>query len=148
MGLFAAPFAALIGLLVVSHQVQGDKSHAYGVYGDLLVVLLALSLAMLAFAWFRKRLFLGIVMALYGLTVFNLKYWGFGFPFLLGGAWLLVRAYRAQRAVREAGGDAPGGGNTAQRNGNGRTTPNKRYTPPSGSKRSSPRDSGKDPRAG
>ena len=46
-------------------------------------------------------------MALYGLAVFNLHYWGFGVPFILVGAWLLVRAYRLQRDLREATGDAP-----------------------------------------
>ena len=50
---------------------------------------------MLATAWWRKRLYLGIVMALYGLTVFNLHYWGFGIPYLLCAGWWIVRAYRA-----------------------------------------------------
>ena len=42
--------------------------------------------------------------ALYGLAVFNLHWWGFGVPFVLVGAWYLVRAYRAQRALKEATG--------------------------------------------
>ena len=62
---------------------------------------------MLAFAWFRKRLYLGMVIALYGLAVFNLHYWGFGIPFVMAGAWLLVRAYRLQRDLRVATGDLP-----------------------------------------
>ena len=41
-----------------------------------------------------------MVMALYGLAVFNLHYWGFGVPFILAGAWLLVRAYRLQRDLQ------------------------------------------------
>jgi hypothetical protein len=71
-------------------------------YHDLEGVLLGLSILMLVTALLRKRLYLGIVMALYGLAVFNLHYWGFGFPFVMAGAWLLVRAYRLQRDLREA----------------------------------------------
>jgi len=33
---------------------------------------------MLVSAMLRKRVFLGIVTALYGLAIFNLHYWGFG----------------------------------------------------------------------
>jgi hypothetical protein len=57
-------------------------------------------------------------MALYGLSIFNLHFWGFGIPFILAGAWLLVRAYRFQQKLKEA--------NTS-------TTArleSKRYTPP------------------
>ena len=83
-----------------------NKAHvAQSVYTELLLVLLALAVVMLVTAWFRKRLYLGVAMALYGLAVFNLKYWGFGVPFLLFGAWLMVRSYRAQKALREATGD-------------------------------------------
>ena len=57
---------------------------------------------MLVSAMLRKRVFLGIVTALYGLAIFNLHYWGFGVPFILVSAWLLVRAYRLQRDLREA----------------------------------------------
>src|SRR5665213_2930437 len=82
---------------------------------------------MLGSAWFRKRLFLGIACALYGLSVFNLHYWGFGVPFLLIGSWYLVRAYRFQQKLKLAKADDPPSGpggpvRTAQ--------PNKRYTPP------------------
>jgi hypothetical protein len=73
--------------------------------------------------------------------VFNLHYWGFGVPFILGGAWLLVRAYRLQRDLREATGEVasrrgrPSGGTpsratVAQRN--------KRYAPPAPSPKPSP----------
>jgi hypothetical protein len=71
-------------------------------YHDLGAVLIGLSVLVLVVAMFRKRLYLGISMALYGLAVFNLHYWGFGVPFIMGGAWLLVRAYRLQRDLREA----------------------------------------------
>ena len=50
----------------------------------------------------RKRLFHGIAMALFGLAVFNLHYWGFGVPFFLVGAWYLVRAYRLEQALKRA----------------------------------------------
>jgi len=117
VGLLAAPFAAAIGFLVISALIVNDppallrsgqlnKLHvAVSLYYDLGAVLLALSVLILATAMLRKRLFLGIVMALYGLAVFNLHYWGFGIPFIMGGAWLLVRAYRLQRDLREATGD-------------------------------------------
>lgn len=140
VGLFAAPCAALIGLLVIGDLNSHNKLNvASSVYTELLLVLLAMAVLMLAFAWFRKRLFLGMVMALYGLAIFNLKYWGFGIPFLIGGAWLLVRAYRVQRALREATGD-PAGGAKKSGSGNGSRPaprPSKRYTPPSAPKRSS-----------
>ena len=53
-------------------------------------------------AWFRKRLLLGIASALYGLSFFNLHYWGFGVPFILIGSWYLVRAYRLQQKLKLA----------------------------------------------
>ena len=58
--------------------------------------------AILVASLLRKRLFQGITMALYGLAVFNLRFWGFGVPFLLAGAWYLVRAYRLQQALKRA----------------------------------------------
>jgi hypothetical protein len=85
-----------------------NKLHvSVSLYHELEVVLLVLSVLMLITGWARKRLYLGMVMALYGLAVFNLHYWGFGIPFLMFGAWLLVRAYRTQQAVKNAGGGAP-----------------------------------------
>jgi hypothetical protein len=66
-----------------------------------------MSVLMLVTAMLRKRMFLGIFAALYGLAIFNLHYWGFGVPFVMVGAWLLVRSYRLQRELREATGEAP-----------------------------------------
>ena len=91
-----------------------------------------MSVLILVSSLLRKRLFQGITMALFGLAVFNLRFWGFGVPFLLAGAWYLVRAYRLQQALKRAQGDAP---SPPPRNGsrpaNGaRPRPNKRYTPP------------------
>jgi hypothetical protein len=139
LGLLAAPLAAALGILVINLLIAHDptatlangqanaKHVSLSLYHELDAVLLVLSVLMLAMAWFRKRLFLGMVMALYGLAVFNLHYWGFGIPFVLGGSWLLVRAYRAQKDLRLATGDLPSG-----RNGTSSIRPkaNKRYTPP------------------
>ncbi len=142
VGLLGAPFAAAISLLVYGAFVAHDpaaysknglpdtKHVALSLYADLLGVLLVLAVAMLVTAWFRKRLFLGCAMGLYGLAVFNMHYWGFGVPYVLFGAWLIVRAYRAQRALREATSPAVPGGAAPL------TVPSasKRYTPP-GSRR-------------
>jgi hypothetical protein len=62
---------------------------------------------------------------LYGLAVFNLHYWGFGVPFLLVGAWYLVRAYRFQQELKKTEVGTP----RARANG-ARPRSNKRYTPP------------------
>ena len=78
-------------------------------------------------------MFLGIALALYGLAVFNLHYWGFGVPFLLAGAWYLVRAYRLKQELKRVGGSgASSGGRTRQISAasGARPRPNKRYTPP------------------
>jgi len=130
IGLIAAPLAAAIGVLVLDALVRNaTKLHqSTGVYNSLMLVLVGLSVLMMAFAWFRKRLYLGMVLALYGLTIFNLHYWGFGIPFVLAGAWYLVRAYRLSRSLKEATegvqvmGRGPAGGS--------RPRPNRRYTPP------------------
>jgi hypothetical protein len=148
MGLVAAPVAAAIGILVISTLIvndpparlkngQIDTLHvSLSLYHDLGGVILALSILMLVTAMWRKRLYLGIVTALYGLAIFNLHYWGFGVPFILLSAWLLVRAYRLQRDLREAtvgnlsGSERQGGGSPTQRS---TPRPNRRYTPPSSS---------------
>jgi hypothetical protein len=138
-GLIAAPLAAAIGFLVIDSDIHNDpaqylkngslnqKYTPVSTYHELLLVLLALSLIMLATAWFRKRLFLGMATALYGLALFNLHWWGFGVPFILLGAWYLVRAYRAQQAVKKA---TPANGPTGS-SGSGPPRASKRYTPPS-----------------
>jgi hypothetical protein len=147
-GLLLAPVAAAIGLLVIDDLISHDPAAlkkngrintlhvSVSLYHELELVLLALAVAMLLTAYFRKRLYLGIVMALYGLAVFNLHYWGFGVPYILAGAWLLVRAYRFQRDLREATGTGPGRAGAPGRpgrgggSGSGGRAPNKRYTPP------------------
>jgi hypothetical protein len=107
----------------------GTKSvkHTSSVDSTLTLVLFALAFVMLASAWFRKRLFLGVACALFGLSVFNLHYWGFGVPFLLIGSWYLVRAYRLSQKLKRAKED----NGPSEKTGPGRrATPNKRYTPP------------------
>ncbi len=139
IGLVVAPVAALIAFVVINADISNDppqylkggavnpKYTPVSTYHELILVLLVLAVFMLAMAWFRKRLFLGIAVALYGLAIFNLHWWGFGVPFVMVGAWYLVRAYRAQRALREATGAGPprpSGGDP------GAPRANKRYTPP------------------
>jgi hypothetical protein len=140
IGLIGAPVAAAIALLVVSTLISHDPSALYAngqvdpkhvstnLYEELGAVTLALSLLMLAAAWFRKRLLLGITMALYGLSIFNLHYWGFGIPFILGGAWYLVRAYRLSEKLKAAKAGDPIGG-TGGRGTTSRSQPSKRFTP-------------------
>ncbi|MGD0311769.1 MAG: hypothetical protein ABSC90_04845 [Acidimicrobiales bacterium] len=133
IGLLAAPVAAAIGLLVVASLVAHDpkevtKHVAPSLYVELGAITMVLALAMLVTAWFRKRTFLGIAMALYGLSIFNLHYWGFGLPFIIGGAWYLVRAYRLSEKLKfakSADGAGPTSGPAAPR-----PQPSKRYTPP------------------
>ena len=134
LGLIGAPLAGGIGLLIINALIADNpaapnKAHVNpSVYHELALVLVALAIVMLVMALLRKRLFLGMAFALYGLAVFNLHYWGFGVPFILAGAWLLVRAYRVQRDLREAGGGTGRSGG-AQGAASSRPQPNKRYTP-------------------
>jgi hypothetical protein len=145
IGLLAAPFAAAIGLLIGNALIAHDpaarlangsvnKLHvSVGLYDEAMLALVALAVVMLITAFFRKRLYLAIVLALYGLTVFNLHYWGFGIPYLAVGAWMLVRVYRLQKALREATGDTPRYGQSRPGNGtpySSRPRANRRYTPP------------------
>jgi hypothetical protein len=141
IGLLVAPVAAGIGLLVMTALINNDPKapsphhvnpHIFVEFGLLAI---ALSLVMLGTAWFRKRLFLGVASALYGLSLFNLHYWGFGVPYILIGSWYLVRAYRLSEKLKRAKADeAPGFGSTAAA-----PPPSKRYTPPSAPARRTPK---------
>ena len=126
IGLAAAPLAGVIAIIVVSTYGSKAGRPASSVDSSLALALFALALAALACAWFRKRLYLGIVFALYGLSIFNLHYWGFGVPFLLIGSWYLVRAYRFQQKLKLAKEGSPGGSGSSPR----QAQPNKRFTPP------------------
>jgi hypothetical protein len=144
IGLLLAPWAALIGILISSQLVHHDPAARLPgglvnprhvnvtFYHEVLIAMLALAVAMLASAWFRKRLFLGVTMALFGLTVFNLHYWGFAVPYVLCAGWLLVRGYRLQRSVREAILAPVIDGPTVTTTVRPRRA-NKRYTPPAAS---------------
>ncbi len=131
----AAPLAAIVGIIVSSATIQNAKNHhdSTTVFVELTYVILGLAVLILVSSLLRKRLFQGITLALYGLAVFNLRFWGFGVPFLLAGAWYLVRAYRLQQALKRAEADSPSG--APRPKGSTRTNgawprPNKRYTPP------------------
>jgi len=131
VGLIAAPLAGAIGLLVAQSMAAHGTTKAASSTSQLLAVsLLVLSAVMLASAWWRKRLYLGIAMALYGLSIFNLHFWGFGIPYLLFGSWYLVRAYRLQQKLKLAKGDDGTGGAGGSGGPPRRASPNKRYTPP------------------
>jgi hypothetical protein len=133
IGLTAAPVAALIAFLVAGSQISHATSlhQSTSTYETLLVVLAVMSVLMLVMSLLRKRLFLGIVMAMYGLGIFNLRYWGFGVPFIMAGAWYLVRAYRLQQRLKVATGEEqpPRGRTRANGSASGRPQANKRYTP-------------------
>ena len=147
IGLMAAPVAAAIVFLVMSALVHNDPSALLSngqvnprhvnptLYTELGLITLALALVMLAGAWFRKRLVIGIASALYGLSFFNLHYWGFGLPYIMIGAWYMVRAYRLSQKLKLAKqGDAP----TFGANG-AKPPPSKRYTPPAAPARRTPK---------
>jgi hypothetical protein len=139
IGLVMAPLAAGIVVLITGSLIANDpkahlasgainKAHVNpSLYLELGAVTAALAVLMLVMALLRKRLYLGIVMALYGLSIFNLHFWGFGIPFIMVGAWYLVRAYRFQNKLKEAKSDAPG---RIASGPSGSRAANKRYTPP------------------
>jgi Ca2+/Na+ antiporter len=133
IGLVVAPIAAIVGILISSASINYAKSHgqSVGVYDELTYVLLGLAVLILVASLLRKRLFQGITIALFGVAVFQLKYSyvGFAAPFVLVGAWYLVRSYRLQQALKSA--EATAGPTRAKRSVNGaRPRPSKRYTPP------------------
>jgi len=131
IGLLVGPVATIIAFLVIHELVVHDPAapnrlHVnLSTYSDLFIVLMILSFGITGMALWRKRLYLGIITSLYGLAIFNLHYWGFGVPFVMVGAWYLVRTYRLHRNLRES--TAPGGDGTSFVS---RPVSNKRYTPP------------------
>jgi hypothetical protein len=133
IGLVAAPLGAIVGILIGSSTIDHARAthQSVAIYDELTYVILGMSVLILVTSLLRKRLFQGITMALFGLAVFNLRFWGFGVPFLLAGAWYLVRAYRLQQALKRAEAAAPKPPRNGSRRANGaRPRPNKRYTPP------------------
>ena len=118
----------VITALIDRNSVVGAKHFTpASTYHELLLVLLGLGALMLVTAWLRKRLFLALSMALYGIALFQLGWLGFAVPFVLAGAWYLVRSYRLQQELRRA---EPEDVRPARASGAVRARPNKRYTPP------------------
>ena len=110
IGLVAAPIAAIVGITISSASINYARTHhqSVQVYDELTYVLLGLAVLILVSSLLRKRLFQGITLALFGLAVFQLHYTyvGFAAPFILAGAWYLVRSYRLQQSLKRAEGDA------------------------------------------
>jgi hypothetical protein len=138
IGLIAAPIAAALGFIISASLVANDPKPLLAnghlntlhvnpsLYVELGAVSIALAVVMLVTALLRKRLYLAVTMALYGLAIFNLHFWGFGLPFIFAGAWLMVRSYRLQAKLKEARAAVPE---------QGRGATSKRYTPPTPSRR-------------
>jgi Ca2+/Na+ antiporter len=131
IGLVAGPIAALVGIVISSSSIDYARTHheSLQTFETLTYVLLGLAVLILVSSMMRKRLFQGITMALYGLAVFNLRYWGFGIPFVLAGAWYLVRAYRLQQELKRAEAVSPGASRAKGASSGLRPRANKRYTP-------------------
>jgi hypothetical protein len=138
VGLIAAPVSALIAFLVTGALISRNSQPttlpknyvSASTYHWVLLVLLVLAAAMLAAAWFRKRMVLAIALALFGVGMFQLGYLGFAVPFVLAGAWYLVRAFRLQQALKRTEGDPSRATAKPLPNGSARPRPSKRYTPP------------------
>jgi hypothetical protein len=142
VGLLVSPVAAAIGFAVTTALVANDPKlpNPHHVnpsqYTELGLLAMALSLAMLGTAWYRKRTFFGIASAMYGLSLFNLHYWGFGVPYILIGSWYLVRAYRLGEKLKVAKAEGTAGPRAPVRPPG---SPNKRYTPPAAPPARSPK---------
>lgn len=134
IGLVAAPVAALVGLSISAASLNYARAHhqSLTVYDELTYVLLGLAALILVTSLLRKRLFQGLALALFGVAVFQLHYTyiGFAAPFVLAGAWYLIRAYRLQRELKDAE-PAPSGATRPTPLANGsKPRASKRYTPP------------------
>jgi hypothetical protein len=141
VGLIAGPIAALISFIVTNADISRNSQPttaaknfvAASTYHWVLLIFLALSLIILASAWWRKRMAMAIALALYGVGLFQLGWLGFAVPFVLAGAWYLVRAFRLQQAFKKAEAEEAGPTRANARTSNGskpRARANRRYTPP------------------
>jgi hypothetical protein len=141
VGLIAAPVSAAVSFIIITalidrNSVAGAKHYTpASTYHELLLVLLGLGVLILVTALLRKRLFMAITLALYGIALFQLGWLGFAVPFVLAGAWYLVRSYRLQQELKRAeSGDPPVVRNKGTSSNGARSGPrprqNKRYTPP------------------
>ena len=135
IGLIIAPVAAIVGIIISTASLDNARNHhqSLTVYDELTYVLLGLAVLILVASLLRKRLFQGITVALFGVAVFQLhySYIGFAAPFVLFGAWYLVRSYRLQTALKSAEAKEGGPARAPTRTANGsRPRANRRYTPP------------------
>jgi hypothetical protein len=141
IGLIAGPVGAIVALLVSADLIHNTPvGQSTSEYQTLTFVLLGMAALIVVASWLRKRLILGVVLALFGLGIFNLHYWGFGVPFLMAGSWYLVRAWRLNSKLKLAGGGSgrsygPPNSKASPANrlpsaGGVLPRPNKRYTPP------------------
>lgn len=134
VGLIAGPVAALISFIVIGSMINRNSQSTTAAknfvpastYHWVLLVFLALAGVILASAWWRKRMAMAISLALYGVGLFQLGWLGFAVPFVLAGAWYLVRAFRLQQAFKKAEAEE-GGSISASKH---RARANRRYTPP------------------
>lgn len=136
IGLVAAPLAAAIAFMVITALIDRDRTPGVKVvtsvseYHWLLLVLLALAVLMLVGAMVRKRLLLGLALALYAVSMLQLGWWGFAIPFAVAGGWYLVRSYRLSQDLKRATAENAPSPRPASRSGLARPRSNKRYTPP------------------
>lgn len=141
VGLIAGPISALISFIVIGADISRNSQAttapknfvAASTYHWVLLVFLALAVIILASAWLRKRMAMAIALALYGVGLFQLGWLGFAVPFVLAGAWYLVRAYRLQQAFKKAEAEEGGPTPSVARTSSGsrpRARANRRYTPP------------------
>ena len=132
----AAPVAAIVGIAISTASINYARTHhqSVHVYDELTYVLLGLAALILVASLLRKRLFQGITLALFGLAVFQLHYTyvGFAAPFILAGAWYMVRTYRLQQELKRSEARCRRCPSQAapQPLEESRPRPNKRYTPP------------------
>ena len=141
VGLIAGPISALISFIVIGSMINRNSQPTTApknfvpasTYHWVLLVFLALAVVILVSAWWRKRMAMAIALALYGVGLFQLGWLGFAVPFVLAGAWYLVRAFRLQQAFKKAEAEEGGGTRSSARTSNGskpRARANRRYTPP------------------
>jgi hypothetical protein len=141
VGLIAGPISALISFIVIGSMISRNSQPTTAAknfvpastYHWVLLVFLALAAVILVSAWWRKRMAMAISLALYGVGLFQLGWLGFAVPFVLAGAWYLVRAFRLQQAFKKAEAEEGGTIRSTPRTSNGskpRARANRRYTPP------------------
>jgi hypothetical protein len=141
VGLIAGPISALISFIVIGSMINRNSQPTTAAknfvpastYHWVLLVFLALAAVILVSAWWRKRMAMAISLAPYGVGLFQLGWLGFAVPFVLAGAWYLVRAFRLQQAFKKAGAEEVGTTRSTARSNNGskpRARANRRYTPP------------------